>query len=74
MHITVTDGTNPISGATVIVNGDNSKTTGSAGGCNFTLEDGIHPVSLMKEGYTSRNSNFTVSESDTDFTFILNSE
>ena len=71
IHIDITDGTDGIEGATVVI-GETSKTTGSAGGCNFTgLTDGEKSVTVTAEGYTEKTETITVSENDTSFTITL---
>lgn len=71
IHIDITDGTDGIEGATVVI-GETSKTTGSAGGCNFTgLTDGEKSVTVTAEGYSEKTETITVSENDTTFTIAL---
>ena len=67
----INDGSTGISGATVKVD-SSSKTTGSAGGCNFSdIEDGSHSVEVSAQGYTTKTESITVDESHTSFTISL---
>ena len=71
ISFTINDGTDPIQGATVTIGSEN-KTTGSAGGCNFTgIADGEISVTVEKEGYTTKTETITVSSSNTSFTISL---
>lgn len=67
----VTDGTDPIEGATVTI-GTVSGTTGSAGGCTLKdIEEGSQSVSVVKEGYATKTETITVSEDNTSFAIEL---
>ena len=69
--ITVTDGTDPINGATVVI-GETSKTTGSAGGCTFNgVTYGTHTVTVSKDGYTTKTESITVDADNSSFTISL---
>lgn len=70
IKFTVNDGSNAIEAASVQI-GTETKTTGSAGGCSFTIPDGQYAVSVSKDGYTTKTENITVSETNTDFTISL---
>lgn len=71
IHIDVDDGADGIEGASVVI-GETTKTTGSAGGCNFTgLTDGKHNVTVTADGYTEKTEEITVSENNTTFTISL---
>jgi len=70
VSITVNDGTDPVQGAKVVI-GSEEKTTGSAGGCSFTLPDGKSSVSITKTGFTDKTQEITVSYSGTSFTISL---
>lgn len=61
-----------ISGATVTI-GETSKTTGSAGGCSFTLADGTYEVTVSKDSYTTKTEDITVTYEDTSVTITLTS-
>lgn len=74
VHFTVSDGTGPVSGASVLIDGETSRTTGDAGGCNATLTDGEHTIAVTKEGYVDYEDTVTVSSDDTDFTITLTEE
>lgn len=73
VSITVTDGTDPIQGATVVIDDDeaHAKTTGSAGGCSCSLVDGEHSISVSKEDYTTYEDDITVAYDETSFTVTL---
>lgn len=74
IHFDVTDGENGIGGATVTINSV-SKTTGSAGGCNFNnINGGIVNVEVTKTGYVSKSESITVDKEHTSFTIVLNKE
>jgi len=71
INFTITDGTDPVNGATVAI-GNKTGTTGSAGGCSLTeIADGEHEVTVTCDGYTTKTETITVSESDTTFTITL---
>lgn len=71
INFTITDGTDPVNGATVAI-GNKTGTTGSAGGCTLTeIADGEHEVTVTCEGYTTKTETITVSESDTTFAIAL---
>lgn len=71
---TINDGTDAIDGATVVIDSEVNKTTGSAGGCSATLTDGEHTVEVSKEGYVTKTETITVSEENTSFTVSLTAE
>ena len=74
ISFTVNDGTNPIDGASVVIDGV-TKTTGSAGGCTFNeIEDGSVSVEVSATGYTTKTETITVSEDNTAFTISLIAE
>ncbi|MBN2893984.1 MAG: carboxypeptidase regulatory-like domain-containing protein [Bacteroidales bacterium] len=58
---TVTDGTNPVSGATVTVTGEGTQTTDGLGVATFSLYDGSYDYTVDAPGYDSANGNFTIS-------------
>ena len=71
ISFTINDGTNPISGASVVI-GEVSKTTGSAGGCTFDdIEEGTVSVEVSKEGFTTKTEEITVDSEHTSFTISL---
>ena len=76
VSFTINDGTDAVSGATVVIDNDtdNSKTTGGVGGCTATLTDGEHTVKVTKDGFTDKTETITVSESNTSFTISLTAE
>lgn len=61
VSITVKDSSDDsaIQGATVTI-GETSKTTGSAGGCSFTLKDGEYEAEISAEGYTTATETIDV--------------
>lgn len=60
VSVTVKDGSDDaIQGATVVI-GETTKTTGSAGGCSFTLTDGEYSATISKDGYTTKTETVTV--------------
>lgn len=72
VSFTVNDGTDPVSGATVLIDGAITKTTGGAGGCTASLIDGDHSVVVTKDGFDDYSDSITVSYEDTSFTISLN--
>lgn len=74
ISIIVNDGADPVQGATVVI-GQNSKTTGSAGGCSFNdLTDGSYEVTVTAEGYVEKTETITVSSGNTSFTISLTAD
>lgn len=74
IHFDVTDGGNGIEGATVTINGV-SKTTGSAGGCNFNnMTGGVVTVEVTKTGYVSKSESISIDNEHTSFTIVLTKE
>ena len=74
VHFDVTDGENGIGGATVTINGV-SKTTGSAGGCNFSnMTGGTVNVEVTKTGYVSKSESISIDAEHTSFTIVLTKE
>ena len=54
ISFTINDGTNPIEGASVVID-ETTKTTGSAGGCSFNdIAEGSVSVTVSADGYTSK--------------------
>lgn len=74
VHLTITDGTDPVTGASVLIDEDITRTTGDAGGCNATLTDGEHTVKVSKEGFVDYTDTITVSSDATTFTITLTEE
>lgn len=66
VSISVDDGTDPVASASVVI-GETTKTTGSAGGCTFTLTDGTYSATVTKEGYESATEEITVAYDETSF-------
>ena len=74
IHFDVTDGGNGIEGATVTINGV-SKTTGSAGGCNFNnMTGGVVTVEVTITGYVSKSESISIDNEHTSFTIVLTKE
>ena len=73
MHVTVNDGENAISGATVTI-GEISGTTIN-GGCNLeNVPSGIQTITVTKNGFEEYTDSITVSLEENDFTIILTEE
>ena len=71
VSVTVQDSNeDAISGATVVI-GETSKTTGSAGGCSFTLTDGAYEITVSKEDYTTKTEDISVAYDNTSITITL---
>lgn len=71
LSFTVNDGTDPIQGATVTIEGKTG-TTGSAGGCTIEgILEGSHTVTVTAEGYTDATETITVDAEHTSFTISL---
>ena len=69
ISFTITDNSDPVSGATVAV-GDKTGTTGSAGGCTISgIVDGEHEITIEQEYYSTKTATIDVSESNTSFAF-----
>ncbi len=69
ISFTITDNSDPVSGATVTV-GDKTGTTGSAGGCTISgIVDGEHEITIEQEYYSTKTATIDVSESNTSFAF-----
>ena len=62
--------TMPIQDATVVI-GETTRTTGSAGGCSFTLDMGTYSVEVSKEGYTTKTESIDVDPSNLQFIIVL---
>ena len=71
ISVTVTDGSDPVQGATVVL-GENTKTTGSAGGCTINgVSIGAHEITVTKTGFEDYTDNITVDADYTSFTITL---
>ena len=68
--VTVTDGTNPVTGASVTISGT-TKTTDSDGEADFSLYEGPATISVTKDGYQDKSEDVDVSPHDTGFTIEL---
>lgn len=74
ISITVTDGTDPVQGASVVI-GDVTKTTGSAGGCTVNdVTDGKHEITVTKTGFEDYSGYVTVNLEQTSFTITLTAD
>ena len=74
ISFTINDGTDAIGGATVTI-GEESKTTGSAGGCSFNnIAEGEVTVTVSAEGYETATETITVDSENTSFTISLTAE
>lgn len=73
VSITVKDSNeDAIQGASVTI-GETTKTTGSAGGCTFTLTDGDYEAEVTADGYTTATEDLTVAYDEVTFTITLTS-
>ena len=70
LTVTVTDGADPITGATVTVDGD-SETTGSDGKATFTLEYGDYEATISASGYTTKTEELKFRSNKKSFTITL---
>lgn len=70
LTVTVTDGADPITGATVTVDGD-SETTGSDGEATFTLGYGDYSATIRASGYTTKTENIAFRSNHKNFTIAL---
>lgn len=71
LTFSISDGTDPIDGATVTI-GEVTATTGSAGGCTLKgIEDGSQSVSVVKDGYVTKTETITVSVDNTSFEITM---
>lgn len=71
ISITITDGEDPLQGATVEID-ETTRTTGAAGGCTFSnITDGTVSVEVSKVGFETKTASITVSEDSTSFTIAL---
>ena len=69
--VIVSDGTNPISGATVTI-GDDEETTDEDGETTFeSVYEGSQTITVTKTGYADKTSTVTVDDSHTSFTVEL---
>ena len=74
ISFTVNDGTDPIEGASVVIN-ETTKTTGAAGGCTFPdmLYD-TYSVTVSKTGYVDKTEEIEFDSSHKSFTISLTAE
>lgn len=70
LEITVTDGTDPISGATVTIN-STDKTTNASGKAEFELYEGDYTVTATKTNYTTASDTVDLNEHNTTLTLEL---
>lgn len=69
--VTVSDGTNPVSGATVTA-GDNTGTTGADGKVAFEdVPETVTSISVTAEGFADKTQSVTIDASHTSFTITL---
>lgn len=69
--ITVDDGSDGISGASVVI-GETTKTTGDTGECTFNdLTEGEKSVTITKEGFIEKTETIDVDSNHTSFTISL---
>ena len=71
LSLTVNDGTDPISGATVVI-GETTKTTGTSGGCTFPdMPYDTYSATVSAEGYTSKTESIVFDATHKSFTISL---
>lgn len=71
ISVNITDGTNPVKGATVSI-GTITGTTGNAGGCTLkNVTDGEQTINVTAFGFEDKTSTITVSEDNTSFNIAL---
>lgn len=76
ISVSVTDGTDPVKGASVVltkgVTEVASSTTGDAGGCTLqNVEDDTYTLTVSKEGFTEYSASVTTSENNTSLSVEL---
>ena len=76
INVSVTDGTDPVKGASVVLTKGAtevaSSTTGDAGGCTLqNVEDDTYTITVTKEGFTEYSASVTTSESNTSLSIEL---
>lgn len=76
ISVTVTDGTDPVSGATVTLSKNNttvtSSRTGTAGGCTLSdVEDGSYTITVSKDGFSEYTDTITTSVDNTSINIVL---
>lgn len=72
LTITVNDGTDAISGATVVI-GEESETTDATGKAEFELEYGDYSASISASGYTTKTESLAFRSNHKNFTVSLES-
>lgn len=73
VHVTVSDGENAISGATVTI--DEVTGTTINGGCNLSdVPTGTQTITVTKTGYVEYTEEITVSDSNYEFAIVLTEE
>ena len=76
ISVSVTDGTNPVSGASVSLTKNSeiiaSSTTGSAGGLTLSnVEDGSYNITLTKDGFVDYTDTVVTSSDNASLTIEL---
>lgn len=76
ISVSVTDGTNPVSGASVSLTKNSeiiaSSTTGSAGGCTLSnVEDGSYTITVTKDGFVDYTDTVVTSSDNASLTIEL---
>ena len=76
INVSVTDGTNPVKGASVVLTKGAtevaSSTTGDAGGCTLqNVEDDTYTITVTKDGFTEYTASVTTSENNTSLSIEL---
>ena len=70
LKIIVSDGTDPIQNAIVVIDG-NSETTDSDGKVEFELEYGDYSVTISSDGYTTKTESLAFRSNHKNFTISL---
>lgn len=76
ISVSVTDGTDPVKGASVVLTKGAtevaSSTTGDAGGCTLqNVEDDTYTITVTKDGFTEYTASVTTSENNTSLSIEL---
>ena len=76
ISVNITDGTDPVSGASVVLTKNNetiaSSTTGSAGGCTLNnVEDGSYTITVTKDGFVDYTDTVVTSSDNASLTIEL---
>lgn len=73
LKLTITDGTDPIVGATVTI-GSDSETSDESGEVEFTLEYGDYSATIEATGYVTASEDLAFRSNHKNFTVTLTAE